>query len=186
MEGARTVGRGIDERWHLRKSGERFWASGEMMPLRGADGELQGYVKMLRDRTEARLADERLEMALSASGVVGLWDWMVDTDLLHGDAHFARLYGLDEKQTKAGLTEAEYQRYVVEEDLAPLRARIREVFEAGADFLVEYRLNIPASRCAGSNARDAWSTTMMIVRCASPARRWTSPSARCTRSSATC
>ena len=25
MQGARTVGRGIDERWHLRKSGERFW-----------------------------------------------------------------------------------------------------------------------------------------------------------------
>jgi len=143
MEGARMVGRGIDERWHLRKSGERFWASGEMMPLRGADGELEGYVKMLRDRTEARLADERLEMALSASGVVGLWDWMVDTDLLHGDAHFARLYGLDEAQTKAGLTEHEYQRYVVVEDLAPLRSRIREVFEAGADFLVEYRLDIP-------------------------------------------
>ena len=95
MEGARTVGRGIDERWHLRKNGERFWASGEMMPLRGPDGELQGYVKMLRDRTEVRLADERLEMALTASGVVGLWDWVVDTDLLHGDAHFARLYGLD-------------------------------------------------------------------------------------------
>ena len=146
MEGARTVGRGIDERWHLRKSGERFWASGEMMPLRGPDGELQGYVKMLRDRTEARVADERLEMALTASGAVGLWDWIVDTDLLHGDAHFARLYGLDEAQTKAGLTMEEYQAHVVEEDIAPLRARIREVFDAGTDFLVEYRLAMPGER----------------------------------------
>ncbi|MFV0623981.1 PAS domain S-box protein [Sphingomonas sp. ac-8] len=143
MEGARTAGRGIDERWHLRKSGERFWASGEMMPLRAADGSLQGYVKMLRDRTAERMADERLEMALAASGAVGLWDWMVDTDLLHGDAHFARLYGLDEKQTDAGLTMQEYQVHVVEEDVAPLRARIREVFDAGADFLVEYRLEVP-------------------------------------------
>ena len=117
-----------------------------MMPLRGPDGELQGYVKMLRDRTDARLADERLEMALTASGVVGLWDWIVDTDLLHGDAHFARLYGLDEAQTKAGLTMEEYQAHVVEEDIAPLRARIREVFDAGADFLVEYRLTIPGER----------------------------------------
>ncbi|MBD8551950.1 PAS domain S-box protein [Sphingomonas sp. CFBP 8764] len=146
MEGARTVGRGIDERWHLRKNGERFWASGEMMPLRGPDGELQGYVKMLRDRTEVRLADERLEMALTASGVVGLWDWVVDTDLLHGDAHFARLYGLDKAQTKAGLTMEEYQTYVVEEDVAPLRARIRQVFDTGGDFLVEYRLAIPGER----------------------------------------
>jgi len=159
MESARTVGRSIDERWHLRKTGERFWASGEMMPLRGSDGELQGYVKMLRDRTEARLADERLEMALTASGAVGLWDWMVDSDLLHGDAHFARLYGLDEAQAKAGLTEAEYQRYVVAEDLGSLRARIREVFDAGADFLVEYWLNIPGEalrwvECKGRMVHD--------------------------------
>lgn len=159
MEGARKVGGGIDERGHLRKNGERFWASGKMMPLRGADGELQGYVKMLRDRTEARLADERLEMALSASGAVGLRDWMVDSDLLHGDARFARLYGLDEAQTKAGLTEAEYQRYVVAEDLGVLRARIRGVFEAGGDCLVEYRLAIPGEplrwvECKGRMVED--------------------------------
>ncbi|WP_242140617.1 PAS domain S-box protein [Sphingomonas sp. TREG-RG-20F-R18-01] len=159
MESARVNGRGIDERWHLRKNGDRFWASGEMMPLRGPDGELQGYVKMLRDRTEVRLADERLEMALTASGAVGLWDWMVDTDLLHGDAHFARLYGLDAARTNAGLTMEEYQLHVVEEDIAPLRAKIREVFDAGADFLVEYRLAIPGERlrwveCKGRMVHD--------------------------------
>lgn len=143
MESARTEGRGADERWHLRKSGERFWASGEMMPLRGPDGALQGYVKMLRDRTEARLAEERLEMALTASGAVGLWDWMVDTDLLHGDPHFARLYGLDVEKTAAGLTMEEYQTYVVNEDIAPLRENILRTFDAGEDFLVEYRLAIP-------------------------------------------
>lgn len=143
MQSARKKGRGMDERWHLRKSGERFWASGEMMPLRKPSGELEGYVKMLRDRTEERVSAERLEIALASSGAVGLWDWMVDTDLLHGDAHFARLYGLDVEKTKAGLTMEEYQRYVVDEDLAPLRKDIREVFDAGADFLVEYRLDIP-------------------------------------------
>jgi PAS domain S-box-containing protein len=143
MEAARKKGRGMDERWHLRKNGERFWASGEMMPLRQPSGKLGGYVKMLRDRTPERVAEERLEMALASSGAVGLWDWMVDSDLLHGDAHFARLYGLDIDKTKAGLTEEEYQRYVVDEDLEMLRRDIREVFDAGADFLVEYRLDIP-------------------------------------------
>ena len=143
MRNAREKGRGTDERWHLRKSGERFWASGEIMPLQKQGGKLEGYVKMLRDRTPERLAEERLEMALAASGAVGLWDWMVDTDLLHGDAHFARLYGLDVEKTKAGLTMEEYQRYVFEEDISPLREAIRQVFDAGADFLVEYRLDIP-------------------------------------------
>lgn len=150
MHSALLAGRGIDERWHLRQSGERFWANGEMMTLRDEAGEAIGFVKILRDRTLQRLAeerlkaaDERLQMALTASGVVGLWDWMVDTDLLHGDANFARLYGLDIEKTAAGLTMEEYQEFVVPEDLAPLRARIRDTFEHGADFLVEYRLAIP-------------------------------------------
>lgn len=291
MENARTVGRGIDERWHLRKNGERFWASGEMMPLRDVDDALIGYIKMLRDRTEARLTeervaasekrwrelfqnmregffvgelirdasgtpynyrfievndafaeqsgipasgvgktirdfapdiqqwlidryaltvetgepqlfeihvpalhrwfevrsarnegerfsclflditarkaieaqltlnDERLQMALSASGAVGLWDWMVDSDLLHGDANFARLYGLDIEQTAAGLTMEQYQEHVVQEDIEPLRDRIRGVFERGEGFLIEYRLTIPGQplrwvECRGRMVAD--------------------------------
>ncbi|CAN5892783.1 hypothetical protein BH11PSE8_BH11PSE8_28720 [soil metagenome] len=99
---------------------------------------------MLSDaETRLREANERLQIALAASGVVGLWDWMVDTDLLHGDANFARLYGLDAEKAAAGLTEAEYQVHVVAEDLVDLRGRIRDVFEHGHDFRVEYRLDIP-------------------------------------------
>ncbi|EIZ86817.1 PAS sensor protein [Methylobacterium sp. GXF4] len=41
-----------DERWHVRKNGTRFWASGEMMPLKAEDGEIQGFLKILRDRTQ--------------------------------------------------------------------------------------------------------------------------------------
>ncbi len=45
-----------DERWHQRRDGSRFWASGEMMPLRDPDGAHLGYLKMLRDRTPERQA----------------------------------------------------------------------------------------------------------------------------------
>ncbi|WP_082317159.1 PAS domain S-box protein [Methylobacterium sp. ARG-1] len=41
-----------DERWHVRKNGTRFWASGEMMPLKAENGEIQGFLKILRDRTQ--------------------------------------------------------------------------------------------------------------------------------------
>ncbi len=107
-----------------------------------------------------RAINDRLEMALSASGVVGLWDWMVDTDLLHGDANFARLYGLDPQKTAAGLTMEEYQEFVVADDLAALRKDIRETFDRGADFLVEYRLMIPGQalrwvECKGKLIHDA-------------------------------
>ena len=52
-------GRGNDERWHQRKDGSLFWSLGEMMPLKDEDGAPAGFIKILRDRTEQRLAAER-------------------------------------------------------------------------------------------------------------------------------
>lgn len=75
MSLARAKGRAADERWHLRKDGTRFWASGELMPLIADDGEQLGYVKILRDRSAqheaaaAHQADaEFLRSVLAASG----------------------------------------------------------------------------------------------------------------------
>ncbi|WP_238296716.1 PAS domain S-box protein, partial [Methylobacterium soli] len=53
MRRAAETGRAADERWHLRKDGSRFWASGELMPLRARDGTDLGFLKILRDRTAA-------------------------------------------------------------------------------------------------------------------------------------
>ncbi len=54
---ARRDGRASDERWHQRRDGSRFWASGLMMPLKDSAG---GFVKIARDRTEHHHAVERL------------------------------------------------------------------------------------------------------------------------------
>ncbi len=59
MRAALTRGFGSDERWHLKKDGSRFWASGEMMPLKDDAGTVRGLLKILRDRTEHRQAEER-------------------------------------------------------------------------------------------------------------------------------
>jgi len=50
-------GRALDERWHQRRDGSRFWASGLMMPLKPP---AQGFVKITRDRTEQHRAEQRL------------------------------------------------------------------------------------------------------------------------------
>ncbi|MET1755921.1 PAS domain-containing protein [Novosphingobium sp. RD2P27] len=63
MHRALCEGRFTDERWHLRKDGERFWASGETMPLLTDDGQHPGFVKILRDRTEEHLAGSALRKA---------------------------------------------------------------------------------------------------------------------------
>src|SRR3712207_3584466 len=45
METARTEGRAEDERWHVRKDGSRFWASGFVRPVRDEEGSLRGFSK---------------------------------------------------------------------------------------------------------------------------------------------
>lgn len=54
MARAASDGRAVNERWHVRKDGTRFWGSGLTMPLVGGAG---GYVKIFRDRTGEHNAD---------------------------------------------------------------------------------------------------------------------------------
>ncbi len=65
---AAETGSAVNERWHLRRDGTRFRASGTMMPLRGPDGQLEGFLNILRDRTEAQAEMERRELLLAEMG----------------------------------------------------------------------------------------------------------------------
>ena len=92
MQLALTHGRASDERWHLRKDGQRFWASGEMMPLFENDAHM-GFVKILRDRTAEHLAgkvieetQERYRLAVKAT-TDAVWDWdLVANEVIWNDA----------------------------------------------------------------------------------------------------
>jgi two-component system CheB/CheR fusion protein len=63
MRRAREEGRSEDERWHLRKDGSRFYASGVTNPL-GPAAEY-GYAKIARDETERRRQSSERDEALS-------------------------------------------------------------------------------------------------------------------------
>jgi two-component system CheB/CheR fusion protein len=60
---AAAEGRAGDERWHIRKDGARFYASGVMAPLRDPQGSLRGFVKVMRDLTRQKIAEEQLQRA---------------------------------------------------------------------------------------------------------------------------
>nr|WP_290222780.1 PAS domain S-box protein [Trichocoleus desertorum] len=55
--------RAEDERWHVRKDGSRFYASGITTALRDRFGQLQGFSKLMRDMTERKQAEEALQEA---------------------------------------------------------------------------------------------------------------------------
>ena len=84
MRGALRDGHAKDERWHLKRDGTRFWAQGQVTPLRRRDegGGPRGFLKILRDRTKQREAErerERLLAMLSQSQtMVCDWDGRVE------------------------------------------------------------------------------------------------------------
>ena len=60
LETAAAEGRAEDERWHVRRDGSRFWASGVVTVVRDDAGSLIGFSKVMRDMTERnRLTEER-------------------------------------------------------------------------------------------------------------------------------
>ncbi len=66
---AEATGRADDERWHLRKDGSRFFASGMVTAVRDEAGTLLGYTKVARDITEPKRAEAELRAAKEAAEV---------------------------------------------------------------------------------------------------------------------
>lgn len=99
MRSALTVGKGADERWHLRKDGSRFWASGEMMPLTNDANAPVGFLKILRDRTaqhrvqaDLEESEARTRLALEA-GELGAWQSTPELGEMTWDARTRELLG---------------------------------------------------------------------------------------------
>jgi PAS domain S-box-containing protein len=100
MAEALVSGLGSHEGWRVRKNGSRFWASGQMQPIRDEHGNATGFVKIVRDRTIEREAIDALEasqdqlsLAQSAGGI-GVFIVDVATNAIRVTPEFCRLYGV--------------------------------------------------------------------------------------------
>jgi PAS domain S-box-containing protein len=93
-------GRAEDERWHLRKGGERFWALGIVTPTRDTHGNHTGFSKILRDMTDRKQAEENerqahtLLEALLANAPIGIAYLDRDLRFVTVNACLARMNGL--------------------------------------------------------------------------------------------
>lgn len=54
---ARSVGKAEDERWHQRKDGSRFWASGAVLPV-NSGRDKSDFIKILRDATDRKRSED--------------------------------------------------------------------------------------------------------------------------------
>ena len=69
---AASEGRASDDRWQVRKGGERFWASGVTSAMHDLDGRLLGFTKVLRDLTDEKQTQEQRERLLAQEKVARL------------------------------------------------------------------------------------------------------------------
>ena len=61
IDKALKEGRAVDNRWHICKDESKFYAYGLVFPLTGINGEMLGYVKILRDLTERKKAEDSIK-----------------------------------------------------------------------------------------------------------------------------
>ena len=150
LETARTRGRASDDRWMVRKGGVRFWASGVTTSLWDG-GRLLGFGKVLRDlseqkalqqRVEAgeiamRQNDERLRLALSAARV-GTWRVDLRDRTNTVDVNLARLLELGERDMTVPL-EQFFDR-VHPDDRERVRAAFDRAARAAEPIRTEFRI----------------------------------------------
>jgi diguanylate cyclase (GGDEF)-like protein/PAS domain S-box-containing protein len=69
---AQLAGRSGDFRWHLRRDGSRFWSDGILTPILNDAGAPAGFMKILRDVTASKLANDKIEQLASFDILTGV------------------------------------------------------------------------------------------------------------------
>jgi two-component system CheB/CheR fusion protein len=64
LETARLHGRAEDERWHIRRDGSRFFASGVLSHVSDDNGRLVGFAKVMRDVTSRKEQEDKLQRSV--------------------------------------------------------------------------------------------------------------------------
>jgi PAS domain S-box-containing protein len=140
--GAVEEGRAEDVRWHMRRDGSRLWANGIMLPLRDDAGAIQGLLKILRDKTAEKRAEEALResearfrhLADSAPALI----WMTDEQgrVAFANMHFDHVFG---RPASERLGEG-WREVVLADDRGPFRATFVSAFRARRPFRAEVRV----------------------------------------------
>jgi PAS domain S-box-containing protein len=94
-----------------------------------------------------------LDLALTASGIIGIWDGDLLAGKVYADANFARIYGLDPADAAAGKPIGHYFAQMHPEDYAGAVAARERMMQGGGDFCHEHRIIRPDGTIIWINAR---------------------------------
>jgi PAS domain S-box-containing protein len=117
----------------------RLWSSGEVKLIEDVAERTWDAVERLRSEAALRKSEERLQLALEASSVVGTWDWDIQSDLVYADERFAILYGVDPEAAAAGAPIASFINGIYPSDRNRIKDRIQQAVEMCTPLAAEYR-----------------------------------------------
>jgi PAS domain S-box-containing protein len=141
IRNAKAKGRSLDERWHLRKDGTRFFMSGVMVPI--LHHPMAGYVKIARNITDRKLMEEALFLSEQRRNVVqsaeiGEWDWDITTDITQLSEQTCSIFGIAPCKTISGSPLLEH---IHSEDLPQLKEKLETALKGLNIFHAEFRIN---------------------------------------------
>jgi two-component sensor histidine kinase len=138
-----------DQELTLHRKGfpEQVWMNLDYSPVLGENGRPAGVLAIVVETTQRVLAEralakaeERLRQALNASGMVGTFDWHVQSDTFFSDARFAEMFSVDPAKGDEGAPLAEYLAGIHPEDAERIASAINHAAATGEKYLQEYRL----------------------------------------------
>ncbi len=124
----------------------RYWDV-QVTPILSPAGRPERLLAVSRDITEAReaqlrleLSEERLQLALGASRMIGIWDLDLMAGTIFGDANFARLHGIDAAAAAAGAPVMQVFRNMDEADATHVCAQLAALIDGADSLHMEHRL----------------------------------------------
>ena len=138
-----------DQELTLRRKGrpEQVWMNLDYSPVLDENGHPAGVLAIVVETTSRVLAEralakaeQRLRQALDASGMVGTFDWDVQTDRLYSDPHFAALFSADPAKGESGAPLAEHLASIHPEDAERIAAALNRAVASSEKYTQEYRL----------------------------------------------
>jgi PAS domain-containing protein len=138
-----------DRPFYIERHGypERVYFDISYSPVRNEAGEIGGVLCIVSETTERVIAQrelaktqKRLNQALSAAGMVGTFDWNVQTDTLYSDAHFAQMFSVDPAKGEKAAPLAEYLAGIHPEDVDRVNTAMNHALSTGEKYVQEYRL----------------------------------------------
>jgi PAS domain S-box-containing protein len=95
---ATREGRAADVRWHIRKDGSRIFVEGVLVVLRDEKGAILGFAKVMRDITERKVKEDRLEELTHALNQAQTLVRTLDGTIRFWSEGSSRLYGFSKEE----------------------------------------------------------------------------------------